>query len=616
MQAIIASLTKTPTWQDWMYFGVRWILILCLALMVFAFRQFDTLNVNDIVTASVISAIANISLVVFAAIKPLNSLSKYVAVMTDCIIAGVFVRIVGNEPQQVLAVLTIMVAVGFMRQGAGIGFVEALGVFGAGAIALVSLNSIEWISDAIPFYVPTMITLLILAIIAGIWLYVQSHLHTQINERELAHYRQQSNELEDMRERTHALSEMAMELNSTLKYERILDAALSIGRIAMRSDGSQRIVSIVMLFTYENTLQIVNSQGLSHVDENKVLPGRGGITALALKEARPVFGKTAKDDPELRTMISFQNMRSILCIPLRAGFDNYGVLLFGSDAKNAFKVDQVDTLRIIGTQATIALQNAVLYQNLMDEKERIIQLEEDARKDLVRDLHDVPTQTIAAVAMRLGIIPKMMERTPDKVVEEIEVIRNMTLRATEEIRHVLFKLRPLVLESRGLSVALDQLSDKMHQTYKQPMKASVDKRVENLLDTSQQGAIFYLIEEAVNNARKYAEAAMIRASVTIQEETIVVKIADNGKGFDAGAVASNYDERGSFGMVNMRERAELLDGVLDLKSVPGKGTQITAFIPIPRSKPKQSRSRESGSHIPRTKLSLAALEKTGDLTPQ
>lgn len=608
MQALRSSLIKTPTWNDWIYFGVRWLLILALGLMVLVFRQFDTQNINDILIAMGISAVANIVLAIFAGAKQLHGASSYVAIVTDWVIAGVFIRIVGNEPQQVLAILAILTAIGFMVQGAGEGFVEAIGIFVAGLIALVSLHSMEWISLAFEVYLPTILAMLVLSIIGGIWLYLRDEMQTMVRKEELDYLKAQGSALADMRERTHALSEMAMELNSTLQYNRILDAALSIGRLTMQSDSRHRIASAVLLYTYDNQLEIANSQGLSHVDEKRVLPGRAGIMAEALKEARPVYGESGRKDPELRTMVSFQNVRSLLCIPLRAGFDNYGVLLYGSDARNAFNKDQLGSLRIIGTQVTIALQNAVLYQNLMEEKERIIELQEDARKDLVRDLHDVPTQTISAVAMRLGIIPRMMERDPSKVVEEIETIRNMTLRATEEIRHVMFKLRPLILESKGLSAALEQLANKMEQTYKQPMKTHVEKQVENFLDVSQQGAIFYLIEEAANNARKYAEASMVRASVTVQEDSIVVRVADNGNGFDIDEVSGGYDERGSFGLVNMRERAELLDGILEMKSKPGKGTQITAFIPIPRSKPVSKSINDTSSRIPRSKLSLATLE--------
>jgi len=612
MQSLTKTLSKIPTRQDWLYFAVRWLLILGLTVMVLAFRQFDTSNLSDIITAIMISTIVNIMLAVFAFVKPLQDYSQYVALVGDWVIAGVFIRVIGvaNLPVQILAVLAVTTLFGFLRHGALMGIVSAVGMFIAGVIAMVTLFTGEWLSQALEIYLPTVVTVIVFVLIASVWIYFRDMLREQELFDERRKFDRQSNALAEMRERTHALSEMAMELNATLQYNRILDAALSIGRISMRGDGKHRVVSMVLLYSYDDRLEIANSQGISHVDENRMFDGKQGIIAQALEETRPVFGGPARNDPEVRSMISFQNVRSMLCIPLRAGFDNYGVLLFGSESRRAFNEDQMESLRIIGTQATVALQNAVLYQGLMEEKERIIELQEDARKDLVRDLHDVPTQTIAAVAMRLGIIPKMMERdTPDKVLEEVETIRNMTLRATEEIRHVLFKLRPLVLESRGLNAALQQLANKMQQTYNQPMRTHVEQQVENLLDVNQQGAIFYLIEEAANNARKYAEADMIRASVTVQEESIIVRIADNGKGFDVDGVTGDYDERGSFGMINMRERAELLDGVLELKSVPGKGTKITAFIPIPQSKPVAKSVNDTASRIPQSKLSLAALER-------
>ncbi len=244
---------------------------------------------------------------------------------------------------------------------------------------------------------------------------------------------------------------------------------------------------------------------------------------------------------------------------------------------------------------------------LMEEKERIIQMEEDARKALVRDLHDIPTQTVSAVAMRIRIIMRLMERNPDEVPSELEQVEQMALRATEEIRHVLFKLRPLALESQGLGAALDQLAEKMQKTYKQNVAVRVHPDVELFLDETKQGALFYLIEEAGNNAWKYAEAKLIKVTIERKDEELIVRIADNGVGFDSEAVDANYDERGSFGMVNMRERAELIDGTLKLKSIPGKGTTITVVIPVDATIKSRERTTQLRSQMPDTKLAMNAM---------
>jgi signal transduction histidine kinase len=92
-----------------------------------------------------------------------------------------------------------------------------------------------------------------------------------------------------------------------------------------------------------------------------------------------------------------------------------------------------------------------------------------------------------------------------------------------------------------------------------------------------------------------------------QEDVIVVQIADNGVGFDTAAVQSNYDSRGSLGMVNMRERTQLLDGTLNIQSVKGKGTTIKVLVPI--KAPSERSSDSGGKPHARTKLDMKAQER-------
>ncbi|NOG52621.1 MAG: hypothetical protein HND48_26605 [Chloroflexi bacterium] len=190
------------------------------------------------------------------------------------------------------------------------------------------------------------------------------------------------------------------------------------------------------------------------------------------------------------------------------------------------------------------------------EKERIVRLEQNARQALVRDLHDIPTQTISAVTMRTGILKMLLDRGQiDKLKPEIEAVEDMAKQATAEIRHVLFKLRPLALESQGLSVALAQLVEKTRKTFAQNVTLRIDEQVDHVLPMEAQDALFYLVEEAISNARKYAQAQMIKIDVAVKNDQVLVRVADNGVGFDVDAVQDKYVERGSFGMVNMHERA-------------------------------------------------------------
>lgn len=388
--------------------------------------------------------------------------------------------------------------------------------------------------------------------------------------------------LRTTRERARAIYEMANTLSASLDYRRVLEAAQDAGALLLNErDPQTRVVSAALLFQgAEDKLRVVSSRHLTRSDEQVEVAGSRGILGLALKQAEPVFAGEALHDPELRYFVGFQDAKSLLVIPLRSGFEHYGALVFGCNKPNAFSDEHAELLSAIGTQATLSLQNAVLYQTLLNEKEKIVAVEEDARKKLARDLHDGPTQSVAAIAMRVNYIRRLIERQPQQAIEELWKVEELARRTTKEIRHMLFTLRPLVLESQGLVAAVGQLAEKMRDTHDTEVTLQVQPDVETYLDTHAQGVLFYIIEEAVNNARKHAQAQQIIVRLFRREAYVVVEIEDNGVGFDVDAVTASYDRRGSLGLVNMRERAELIEGTLRIQSVPGRGTKITIALPL------------------------------------
>lgn len=388
----------------------------------------------------------------------------------------------------------------------------------------------------------------------------------------------------DAQERAKGIYLLASALGSSLEYKRVLEAALDVGVFGLREmKYKDRIVGMVMLFRHK-ALQIVSARGVTPQDQKKVISGHQGVIGEALRSAEPVIADDARNDPELQYFAALQDTKSILCIPLRARFENYGVLLFATVIQDAFSHDDIDLLSAIGAQATIALQNAVLYDNLLKEKERLIEAEEEARKKLARDLHDGPTQSISAIAMRVSAVRNNIEqRRVDTLMDDLSKIEVIAQRTTTEIRDMLFTLRPLVLESQGLPAALRQFASKMKESHNLEVLLEVQPRAEELIDGSQQGVLFYIIEEAVNNARKHAQANHIDVRLYRRDKYLAVEVQDDGVGFDVGEVGSNYDERGSLGMINMRERASMIDGLLDVQSAPGNGTKISVLIPMRES---------------------------------
>jgi signal transduction histidine kinase len=261
----------------------------------------------------------------------------------------------------------------------------------------------------------------------------------------------------------------------------------------------------------------------------------------------------------------------------------YGVVIYASPRSNFFTDETLDLLEMISHQSVIAIQNARLYQDLETEKRRIVESQEQARRQLARDLHDGPTQTISSIAMRLNVTRFLLDKDVNEAKKEIEKVEELARQTTKEIRHMLFTLRPLVLEAEGLIAALNSIAEKMRDTYDQNVEIEIDPIVVDRLESQKQSTIFYIVEEALNNARKHAKAKKILVKVGYlpnNYEIARLAIIDNGSGFDVSDVMGSYEYRGSLGMINLQERANLINSMLKVDSEPGKGTRIQVFIPL------------------------------------
>ena len=387
-------------------------------------------------------------------------------------------------------------------------------------------------------------------------------------------------------ERLRAIYDLTSNLTATLSYKRVLDSALDLGYNALNpiidpdEERDERLVSAVLLFR-GNELTIGSARRFTNADLRANLHGNDGILKRVLDDGEAVFTQDIGYDPELGRIVALRSCSSAYCFSLRSGFNVYGAMLFAHPDPSYFNHERRGLLDIIGRQAVIAVQNASLYQDLVEEKERMVEVQEETRKKLARDLHDGPTQSVAAMAMRINLVRRMMTKNPKDAADELQKIEELAHRTTKEIRHMLFTLRPLILESQGLNAALQAMAEKMRETFTQNVIVNVDESVLENMEMGKQGVIFYIIEEAVNNARKHASAAHIWVRLRPFESGIaLLEIEDDGIGFDVAAVHKSYDKRGSLGMVNLRERTELVTGLLNIDSAPGKGTRIQVYIPL------------------------------------
>lgn len=383
--------------------------------------------------------------------------------------------------------------------------------------------------------------------------------------------------------RLKALYELLNLMMSTLNYQRVLDLSQDIALKAVSASERklEPLVTAALLFEDDGLLHVRSGRRLPPRDMRVTFPTREGALARAVEQRAPLEGKRPYRDPELRRMVALHACESFFLYPLVQGHEVFGLLLYAHPNPQFFTSERREILSLIGGEVMIALENARLYHELEQEKQRLAHIEEDARKKLARDLHDGPTQTVAAIAMRLNIVRRLMEKDPQAALEELSRIEDMARRTNQEIRHMLFTLRPLVLETEGLEAALQALADKMRETYDQNVIVQVESDVVRELDADEQVVIFHIAEEAVNNARKHAEAEHIWVRLRrVQDNFALLEVIDDGRGFNVEEVLGNYETRGSLGMVNMQERAEMVRGVVELDSKPGAGTRVRLWIPL------------------------------------
>lgn len=376
--------------------------------------------------------------------------------------------------------------------------------------------------------------------------------------------------------------EMASAMSATLNYQRVLDAILDISRLGFDDLGLRAGESVGMVLLYDKDGRLAPASYRNLVvtmDESRSIQGSKGIVGEAIGSARAIIGGAAANDPELRAFESLRQTKSLVCVPLRAGFETYGAVLFASVKRDAYHAEHADLLTIFCNQATIALQNAGLYQSLREERDKIINKEEQARHKLARDLHDGPTQDVAAIAMRLNFARLLVERDPGRAKAELERLEDLAHRTVKEIRSMLFALRPIILETEGLVAALNQYADSLRESDGLPIRVEAE-RYQDCLDAEAEGVVFAILEEAIKNARKHAQASSIRVRLAVERDLFVAQVIDNGCGFDVQAVENNYGARGSLGMLSLRERSELVGGTLRIESAPGRGTRVTLLVPL------------------------------------
>jgi len=264
------------------------------------------------------------------------------------------------------------------------------------------------------------------------------------------------------------------------------------------------------------------------------------------------------DDAALRV-----GYRSSAAAPITVGGSLWGALMIASE--HPLPHDSETRLGAFAELVSLAVASAQARADLIASRARLVSAGDEQRRRLERNLHDGAQQHLVAVALKLKVARRQLDRdvqaaaaTLDNAIDELNV-------GLEELREIARGLHPAILTDNGLGPALGALVKRL------PVEVELDVP-DGRLPAAVEATAYYIVSEALTNVVKHARAEHVVVSVRRDGDTLRCGVSDDGVG---GA-----DPDAGSGIVGLRDRAEAAGGTLSVVSLPGKGTVVSAALPI------------------------------------
>jgi signal transduction histidine kinase len=390
--------------------------------------------------------------------------------------------------------------------------------------------------------------------------------------------RRRREELERAVRGLEATAAIARAVGFETELERVLELVVKRGRAIVDA------TSLLVLLDEEGTLRVLACAG--RVDDDIVgnaLPLEGTLAGTVLETGSParLTELSGRLDVGLDAIAS--DARSALVVPLGFRGKGRGVLLAIDRAGGgpAFDADDEHLLTSFAASAAIAIATA---QSVEAERLRhSIRASEQERRRWARELHDETLQELGALKMILETTgaadrPEMAAGSAQRAVDQLD----LTIRGLQSL---ITELRPAALDELGLEPAVEALAERTSATSGLRVDARIDLaaaegRSETRLEPEVATAVYRLVQEALTNVVKHANADRVTLEIAEQGTKLSVTVQDDGSGFDP-----KQRKNGGFGLIGMNERVELVGGRLEIDSRPGGGTTVRAWLPVRRPEP-------------------------------
>jgi signal transduction histidine kinase len=346
----------------------------------------------------------------------------------------------------------------------------------------------------------------------------------------------------------------------------------------------QASMGAILLRDQDSHLRLANAVGLVEVMPQDFTVAIGeGFTGRIAAAGEPAMVLDTSTEGPFSPMIRAK-AKSLWGVPLKAEGETIGVMAIGFPKPYEWLPTERELMRAIADRAALAIERAQMTDALREREQRIAELsahllrvQEEERKRISRELHDETGQALMVIRLYLGMMEQgaTARNVRGKIKETVEVVD----RTIEGIRRIIGKLSPLVLQELGLVAAIRKEAKDLAKATGLKTRVMIADDVGRLAPGTEQ-AIYRVVQEALHNVAKHAQAKNVTVQVVREGEKVSVQVEDDGVGIQA---ARGNPRTGSFGLAGIKERIAMLGGVSRVISTKGKGTRIEITVPAGES---------------------------------
>lgn len=336
----------------------------------------------------------------------------------------------------------------------------------------------------------------------------------------------------------------------------------------------RRIASYGSVTSLRDCFEPTNKEAIRNLTLEPYWQDRYGRDVSSQITATPLPDKQSESIP-------IQRVR----LPLETRQQMVGAVMLETAPEGPYLLSlEAPTIVALARQLAIAIENAWLVLQLKERDARRSELlqratnaQEAERKRIARELHDETGQALTALALGLSGMRRLMEKAPEKAVEQFSQLQSISTTALDELRHLIADLRPSHLDVLGLVAALRWYSEQVTQRYALPIEFQITGEIMRLspeLETT----LFRIAQEGLSNIVKHAGAKHAWLLLTFAPESVQMNLRDDGEGFDLARVLQPGAGR-AWGLIGIQERVALAGGDMTIETNPGEGAVLTVRVP-------------------------------------